>query len=384
MTRFWADRKLLGEPRDAHLQRFVEFAGSRQRGRVQYRWDRDRDHLLSLAVRLYANQNIFVVAKNSRETRHVADVLHAAGLSNVLTDDALLWKTQPRIYVAPIAKFQLVNPDDWQIVLFADIDAALARSSLWMASQLPQQVQHVFLPHDRKLDKDQRFWLDAIFGEETFHALPPADRPDTVHVILAECPSTRTASNQTALERKRISIWHSKWRNKFITEIALALAARDHHRIQRYGGHGQEHDVVFGELTDTPRIAILVEVPEHARILGQLLPGWQIRISTGGTNNNIMANRSRSIVTFSWAERHGLRTDVVIRADATCSPWATAWGPHIRDVRERLLIIDVTDNFDKQAKRDTKRRTDDYVQRGWQIVGSQRDELARAEPVAID
>jgi len=82
-------------------------------------------------------------------------------------------------------------------------------------------------------------------------------------------------------------------------------------------------------------------------------------------------------VTLAHAAKFGIEADVVIRADGgTGRMRVNGFVPPQRPiVASDCLVIDIADQFDAHAQRDSRHRLDDYRAWGWQIVGAKPEEM---------
>ncbi len=359
-----ADQDFLQADHAPDMQRFLGFLQNNPRGTIWHRGERDRNRLIATICQVYPGRSIFVLAKSRRQVRRIAAALRRLTVRTVYTNPRRMWGQRDRVHVAPTRRFQSVVPEDWDIVVFADPQSALAATTIWMAARLPYQLLYALLPHDRVLDTEDQFWLRAIVGERTFHALPAAERPGAVQILWVKGRSAVFAGNAlSARDRKEERIWNNPARNQLIAEIALALRQQDGAGLQGYG-----LDLDNGVLrrhAGKPRVAILVEVPEHGLQLQALLPQWPLYSGTAKPGSVHKSWAGSAILTSICAERHGIQADVMIRADGTHSPWLPAWGKHIGDACGPLAIVDLIDDFDGQARHATQRRQEDYARRGW-------------------
>jgi hypothetical protein len=152
--------------------------------------------------------------------------------------------------------------------------------------------------------------------------------------------------------------------------MAQALRNKDVATLQELGLMVPEGADPFTEDREWT-VMILVEGPEHGEQLHRLLPEWRLHTAVPLPPDRLPVidpfENVPYIMTFVAAEGGGFAADVVIRADATATPWRLSWGPDEADHEssDTVWIIDVQDEFDELACRDTQRRQQDYAAHGW-------------------
>ncbi len=193
-----------------------------------------------------------------------------------------------------------------------------------------------------------------------------------------------TPPSADALERKRQSVWHNGRRNRVIAQIAEALASGHPDALYCHGLGLDGVDHLAG--LENPRVAVLVESPEHGSKLNQLLPGWTLLSGRAGRGDDEKAagagpgdalddRPDRTILTMVHADRlDPLEVDVLIRADGNDGPLALrGFPPCRRAARGReVLLVDLGDDNDDLAKEATRRRLEDYSRRGWAVEAEDR------------
>ena len=362
--REWRDPLFREARRTPAMTHTVEFLYSNKRGQIRYRRNRDRDQALVLLARLYRGVNVFIVTPNRQEAERIVQMLEDEFVPGVVRDHDRLWQTSPRVYVAPWPSLQGIESGGWEVIVFAGFEIALARKTLWMAAHLKHQVQFTFVHEQTPVDADDRFWLDAIFGEAVHQAVPFQHAAHAARVLAAASRSdTFRGRAESAYQRKQDRIWNNMARNEVIARTALAFRMSDLPTLKQLGLLAQDDDSFLDQFRGHPRVAVLVEVPAHGRLLLEMLPDWNL--STWPSSE--AGAGSQAVCTFVWADRHGIRPDILIRADGTASPWSTKWGPHHNELEQDLLIVDFMDHFDSQSQRDSRRRLEDYQSHGWDI-----------------
>jgi hypothetical protein len=194
----------------------------------------------------------------------------------------------------------------------------------------------------------------------------------TVAVAWLPAASYPAGEPETQLERKRIFFWHNAQRNRLIAAAARAFSESDRRAIAGLGLDeaarwlaGEELGQVPILSSRAPTVAIVVENPEHARELAQLLPGWSLASQTGSMELDT-AVTDNTIVTLTLAAKSTLVTDVVIYAAGCGEEWFDKLGLACAGITgERMLLVDMADDCDERATRDIQARQADYDRRGW-------------------
>jgi hypothetical protein len=122
-----------------------------------------------------------------------------------------------------------------------------------------------------------------------------------------------------------------------------------------------------------PKVMVLVEVPEHARVLHRLLPEATVYDLAPAADSTVSKRRTSSrvrIVTTAYAATYKLSTDVLIRGTGSEWPLHMKGFPRLRakDQPAVGVVIDFGDEFDPRAAHDAQRRQDDYIRRGWAVA----------------
>ena len=179
------------------------------------------------------------------------------------------------------------------------------------------------------LSRRERLVIEGYAGPVIGRIGAPDDEPEDVRAVFADWPGGERPDEPLGLEWKRRSIWGNPERNEATARLATALADGDLGTLWAYGLF-LDGEPVLRPPADR-RVAVLVESPEHARILGRLLPGWAVlcadgadlaavgRAGAAGAGPDDRGDMpGRAIVTWLHADRRGrIEADVVIRADGT-------------------------------------------------------------------
>jgi hypothetical protein len=173
--------------------------------------------------------------------------------------------------------------------------------------------------------------------------------------ILRSRPPQARDPKKSKLEAKRIMVWHNSSRNQHIAQLASAACA---------GPDALEK--LIGQLprslaTHAPplRVAVLVEVPEHARELTSLLRGWPLLSHDDLSSDPELPDRA--VITHLFASQCShLDVDILIRADGDGElPAMRGFPPQSQAGSQRSVWL--LEPEDGQVAR----RTENYRQRGW-------------------
>ena len=169
---------------------------------------------------------------------------------------------------------------------------------------------------------------------------------------------------KTAIQRKKKMIWHCFVRNALIARVAEAFAAKDQAALR---GLGLKLAKAFYARPSPPHVTILVEGIGHAETLDNRLDGWILAATPHGLDDagepsepaDDLAHEVREpnqIMTLMYARKHGIMTDVLIRA--TGGMGKLNWS----EIRSRSKpnslprVVDFEDRFDPLAENDSMER----------------------------
>jgi hypothetical protein len=193
---------------------------------------------------------------------------------------------------------------------------------------------------------------------------PEERQPLPVNVVMLPTHGTRPGEMADALEQKQQLYWSNPRRDRRIAEVAKALArARKRSVKSIFGGDAERlEEVVCAAKTG---VAVLAEVPAHARELGRLLPGWTVWTA----NDPTVAKPETGcgvIATELAAKETVIGAGVLIRATGTRWPLPEIDWPWPEDA-ESGVLIDFLDEFHPLAKRNAAARVEGYEQAGMTV-----------------
>jgi hypothetical protein len=360
---------------DEDLRGLADRLEPRRRGVVLVRSGRDRLRAIELIVRMFPRGRV-VVAKTRREARQIVRHLGASLDEPIDFCTRGLTLSEIRVRVGTEGSLDLALGS---VVVFADATSVLHERLRPMWRVLRRQRVYGMLDDGLRPGRRERLVIEGYVGPVIARLGPADDRPAAVRAVFAAWTGPERPDQPLGLEWKKNSMWTNDARNESIARLATALAAGEAAVPWQYGLFVDDQaDLRTGE---GRRVVVLVEVPEHARALARLLPGWAVRCADGagrGDGDRALGAGSvpadgevlpgRAIVTWLYAGVRGrLAADVVVRADGT--PWPldielVAPGPG--DEYERLvLLVDLDDHQDRTARDAARARRRDYRDRGW-------------------
>jgi hypothetical protein len=172
-----------------------------------------------------------------------------------------------------------------------------------------------------------------------------------------------------------VAYWTHDARNDGIAAMVKAVQQQDVPRLWECG----LMPAIEGHLESKShlRVAVLVESPQHGRELLRRLPGWKLTdaVPVKGTATQGRFDPfpewpcDQTIITHVAAanmeQDEEIDVDILVRADGSEHPLGTTKFPPRRVDGQQVLLIDVADDFDDEARAATRRRLSHYVERGW-------------------
>lgn len=333
------------------------------RGQLITSGEQQQRSFLWCISQLFPDRRILIVVSSGEQRDRIHGFLSSFLDRPVFTHRNIDWFARNRIVVVTTQSFS-INPvnDDWDIILFASPEAAVATQSFEMASRVEKELMYCLRHSGFDSDNLTRLRLEATCGPPIYGANEP--KP-IVQVVMAEAPSIQPSGKLPALERKRRTIWHNDQRNDRVADMAIAVANRNSRTFSQRSETLSRGLEVVNDFPN-PGIAILVESSEHGRELQRRLPGWTLHTAVPNRDGVLDGGTChRSIITQTFAGL-GVYTDILIRATGTASPLVVKGFPSVQQ-RRAIVLFDLADDFDAQAMRDTRERIRDYQSRGWRV-----------------
>jgi hypothetical protein len=279
-----------------------------------------------------------------------------------------------RLTVATFAYLNSFEPREVHVLLLADAAEAggqVAKGMIGRMSYHPIRVYALVRPNQR-LGAADRLCLEAMAGQVIYRVAPPA-----AEVNVSVCPVKMPLKihGLEGLERKRQGIWHNPRRNALVGRIAKAAMTGDLTKLQHLGvAVNNEIGQWLVQLPEA-RVFVLVESTEHARELQTNLPGWQILSEQPGPEADQeqaadAAYPTHGIITISYAAKHTTSADVLIAADGISGVLSCRQFPPPAPncAKGRIILVDFEDQFDDQARSDSRRRFREYTSKGWAVT----------------
>lgn len=323
-------------------------------------------------TKMYPTQNILVVARNNAVCRAIARELNQRMDRRVSLGSTVHGEDAPLVHIQSISGLDR-SSHDWPILIFADAESARSDTGMRQAVSMPDSLIYAVVSTDLKLDQEVLLRLRVTCGPELYRLTDAPFTGTAVTVLLVRAKRKRRGSPSNPLCRKRTHLWHNDPRNQQVAELAKAFAAADFETLGQLGVPVEALQQQLQDLGRQPRVAIIVESPNHARRLRQMLPEWQIAAGARLADKDLPMlpqECDRTILTLTRALAAGVLADVVIRAEGTEQAWTWDLGPHYGLTRNSMIVVDLFDTFDAQASYAARRRRIDYAAQSWKIIES--------------
>lgn len=318
---------------------------------------RHRVDIIEGFARMFPREQIQVIVRNGGAAERLAKQLSQRLRTRVTANDQYVGH-RPRLHVDNIFSSRIFNPDKLRIVLVADEAAALSQVVLESAQLLTQSCIFALLPVARRFDPVDTLRLTTAFGVMIYNEA--GEQLAGCHQLtnIAYPPERRPSD---PLDRKRYYIWHNDKRNQRIAAEAQALLRGDQHALATYGLTPPSGPAVAGT---APSVAVLVEGVEHARSLAELLPDWPVISLHDCADEDPdlphMLTLTQAIITMAAARHRGLTCEAMVVAHGTGHAWQPCYGGAVPYCAVPV-VIDVADDFDDQARRDSAHRLERYA-----------------------
>lgn len=363
-----ADHQFLQEPDlAADDVRLLNVLAKEPRGQILVQRFSDIGRHIALFARLFRDFNIYIVARNKNRVQQLVQGISQHADRPVTRDSRTTWSHNPRMFVGTMQLFHHSMSDGFHIVIFTDVESILATRTANLPEVWQDGTWYAFLEVGAQLTDYQHFRLEEICGPVIFSPIENNPLAKVNVVFLDVDHEESTAAADKGLTRKRALFWHSPSWNQMIAKTAMALAQYGlTSPILQKAGVPRLPDSLRKGYRQT--VSILVESCEHGCELLTRLPQWEL-LTINAYTSCIPLVDHQQIATFAYADRWGINTDILIRADGG-SGWPLSSGfPRLAQHQDDLtLLVDFIGATDETAIRDTQSRRAMYEQLDWNVV----------------
>lgn len=351
-------------------QHFLDVVEAQRLGHVAVHSETDRSRLITLIGRHYSWANLLMVVMTKREISDLHDAIAPQLAYQIATAtgsrDPDHWRVICTSKAAPAQ-----SQSKWDIVIFPYAEHLSAVSFRDEARKQSYARVFGFVSAHWHPDRRDRLFLEAWSGPEIYRVADPRGEPAAVRVVFVEAPWIRPQRALAPLARKRHYRWGNAKRNGLIAEVAHGLLAGDQSRLWQVGGELGEAAQQFLAQPAVLRLAVVVESVEHGKQLQRLLPEFAFaRALPGGAEQDELS--TPCIVTLVQLNKIShVPFDVIVWTVGDEEGMDHPKFPPRQqfDKRHPILLVDFADAADDRAAKETKRRWQDYLQRGWQVEG---------------
>ncbi len=247
---------------------FVTSMTAARRGVIQVGFGSDKLAVIELLPKMFERQPIVIITKSRGESKKISRRLRATLKEPVAccTRGRSGSETRVRVGTEPSLDLSLAA-----VVVFADARQILHRRVRDQLLIFRRQRIYGLLDDQHGLSYRERLVLEAYLGPVLGRLSAPDEHPVDVQAVFADRPRSDRPDQPLGLDWKRRSIWHNADRNNTIARISTALASGDQAALWEFGVFLNDKPDL--ERPDNQRVSVLVESPEHASVLGRLLPG---------------------------------------------------------------------------------------------------------------
>lgn len=361
-----------------HEMAFVKSIGKERSGLIHAPRLVDRLNLVTAAAYAFPEAVIVLVAPTRKLARALAqrwqdqtgqpvEVRNSGGC--VISDSRLIVATQSGL-----------DPCRSDLIFFLEATDLLSQCYWPLLKEIKTRHLYGFSASKHGREELELLYLTGFYGE-VVHDADKLRAPSTpVSVHLTEMPWLNMPVNSSGLERKRQAVWNNNRRNEVVAAVAKAVVDDSQDDLIAYGldlggkGGRSRHR--------RPRVAILVESPEHGRALQRLLPTWPLlkdrknrevgfsSISRRDSHDLDEGLPGLAIVTMMHAQDiDQFDVDVLIRADGNGWPLKLpGFPPRLEACEDRgATLIDFGDESDAASAEATRARLEGYRSKGWTV-----------------
>jgi hypothetical protein len=352
-------------------QRFAAAICGSPHGQLVTRNTEETAWAIALMLDVFPKLNLIVVTKNKLQ----AGLLHRLITEHTDRPIALYpqlpWKMGMSSWaiIGTGQLFSVCDLDPWNLVIFADVDAVRAKGAAQQLETRRDFLCYCFVPSNRRLSDDEQFRVEELVGPEIFRQPNTGPQPAAVNVLMIKAPPAPKGNYNGALERKRGQIWHHDELNQLMAETAKGIQRGHSRKLIEQGLLTEDQSRAIFDQHHHPSVAILVECNEHAKQLHGLLPDWELR-SGRKQVDWLPTVAGREISTLVYADRFGVRADVLISALGTPLCLSARAFPRrsLRPGPDRVVLVDFYRDACGRAGRDLQRQITEYQERGWRVI----------------
>jgi len=323
-----------------------------------------------LIAKAFPEAKILVVVARRRAAQELWNKLRKALGEKVqlLLPGVVKKKNLARCAVGTFQRIDFETAAAADMVLLPFAEEATGNVAAEALARIAGRRVYAFIVAASKRDALQQIRLEAIAGRVVVRI---AKVRSTITVAFAPTPAKSAPKDgETVLDRKRNCYWANKERNRQIAAVCKAAAVRDFEALAKLGLERFNFEAICDDRL--PRVVALVEVPEHARHLAKLLPGWRVcaEMPNAETALRETAGNGNRIVSAVYATKHNIDAHIVIRATGGDGPYRLKGFPPASEGSQGspVLLIDFADTFCLEAAMDAKRRARRYQRSGTQLT----------------
>ncbi|MCY2986973.1 MAG: hypothetical protein NTY19_03785 [Planctomycetota bacterium] len=329
--------------------------------------------VVAMVCGLYPKAHTVIVAANRKMLKKLIKGLRRYLDGPVTSEIETLWSMDVRTYLCTAYTFGDCFAHDWDLVVFTDVESALAKRSQHTLARMPGMPRYALLPAGQVLGPVTSLRLEELCGGVIFRQARAEQPLAGVSVLLGCVRGVWPLSRRPDLDERR-RVWRDLVRNRSTVRLAQGIANGDESVLQLLRAH-------LPSLPTAPTVSILAASTEQGRNLLTGLPRWKlahevpVADTVGSRRTSRAAANDRTLATLIYAQRQRVVSDVVIRADgAELWPLSAAAFPRdARRVGDSVLVVDVVGDISTsdqdQAAASVRRRVAGYEKLGWHVHG---------------
>jgi len=298
---------------------------------------------------LLRQNRIFISVATRAKSQEIASCLSRQLGEDVRYVSGGDWQSPTRVVVGTYRSLDTSDPADWDVLVYEDVMQASCDATIDARNAYDNHRIYGFIDPAKNRTKNQELAHEALVGPIIYHNEESSGSRFRVQLIdyehrVQELPSSRR-------ERSK-DVWGDDKRNHAIACTAQGIMDRT---------------IDVGSAWGVWPI-ILVETPQHARALGDLLPGWQVL--TGQHNDANLRCPSgvpeQSIMTMVRAASEPMIVaNTIIYAAGGSYPKL----PEGIAVRGDITVVDFIDHWNSRLLKDTHHRVQWYARAHWPVQG---------------